>query len=314
MNCTPRIETANAEGIVDPTTDEVRAFNIMDEPKAVGNAFSDTFFAHKASDIVQATVTEPTASMAWAGEDTGDSTFNIRDEVNGLNLDFMSYSMYSMVGEDPTALRDLTVFACLASKAFTTFFQHLASNNTSMETGSWAYQPINASLPWDLTPAVTDARLVEDAPLADQQDVIHPISHTNRTGIVQVAKRIELLRMNAVAVWLSVAILAWLIIAMVIVTVFHRQYLRRLIRDVECLGDVLVLTAGSENLVHVIQESEAGRVAESEKAHLSARLGWFQDDDGKLKWRRDIGIVFLCDDYLVLMETMIPQSIIRYNV
>jgi hypothetical protein len=148
--------------------------------------------------------------LGWAGEDTGNNTFNIRDEANGLNLNFMSYFMYSMAGEDPAALIDLTAFTRLASKTFTTFFQHFAGNNISLETGSWAYQSINASMSSDLTPAVT--------------------------------------------VWLSVGILVWLIIATAIVTIFHRQYLRRLNRNVKYLGDVLVLTASSEDLVYVIQE------------------------------------------------------------
>ncbi|KAB8232676.1 DUF3433 domain-containing protein [Aspergillus alliaceus] len=309
MNCMPLVETASAEVTVDPTTGGVRAFSITDEPQTADNAFSDSFLAHRTSNRVQATVTYnatisygmlfmtqmltavnvrslygPGRVLGWTIEDRGDNTFNIRDEANGLNLDFMSYSMYSMANKDPSALIDPTVFTRYASKTFSTFFQHFASSNISMERGSLAYQPINASLPSDLPPAVTDVTLMEDAPLADQQDVIHPISHTNRTVVVRVSKQIELLQMNAVAIWLSVSILAWLIIATVTVTIFHRQYLRRLVRNVECLGDVLVLTAGSESLVHVIQEIQAGRIAESEKSRLFARLGWFQDGDGKARW------------------------------
>ena len=226
----------------------------------------------------------PSRIIGWAKEDRTDNTFNIRDEAHGLNLDFMSYSMYSLAGEDPAALLDPTVFSRLSSKTFSTFFQHFANSNLFMTTGSWVYQPINASLPPDLTPAVTDARLLGDAPLTDYQDEIHPISHTNRTVVVRVSKRVEMLQMNAVAVWLSVSILAWLITATVIVTVFHRQYLRRLIRNVECLGDMLVLTAGSENLVQLIREMQAGNLTESEKSHLCTRLGWFQDGDGKARW------------------------------
>lgn len=226
----------------------------------------------------------PSRILGFITEDTTDNTFNIRDEARGLNLDFMSYSMYSLAGEDPAALLEPTVFSSLSSKTFSTFFQHFANSNLTMTRGSWVYQPINASLPSDLTPAVTDATLLGNAPLTDYQDEIHPISHTNRTVVVRVSKNVEMLQMNAVAVWLGVSILAWLIIATVIVTVFHRQYLRRLIRNVECLGDMLVLTAGSENLVHMIREMQAGRLTESEKTCLCARLGWFQDDDGNVRW------------------------------
>ncbi|KAE8162573.1 hypothetical protein BDV40DRAFT_312370 [Aspergillus tamarii] len=309
MNCIPLVETANAEVTVDPATGEVRAFNITDEPQIADNAFSDVFLPHKTSDqelsqinynatvsygvlfmtqmLTAANVQNiigPSRILGFITEDTTDNTFNIRDEARGLNLDFMSYSMYSLAGEDPAALLEPTVFSSLSSKTFSTFFQHFANSNLTMTRGSWVYQPINASLPSDLTPAVTDATLLGNAPLTDYQDEIHPISHTNRTVVVRVSKNVEMLQMNAVAVWLGVSILAWLIIATVIVTVFHRQYLRRLIRNVECLGDMLVLTAGSENLVHMIREMQAGRLTESEKTCLCARLGWFQDDDGNVRW------------------------------
>ncbi|KAJ1705681.1 hypothetical protein NYO67_12157 [Aspergillus flavus] len=309
MNCMPLVETANAEVTVDPATGAVRAFEITEKPKVADNAFSDVFLPHRTSDQVlseiryNATVSYGVLFMTqmltaanvqklygasrlvgWTVEDTSDSTFNIRDEAHGLNMDFMSYSMYSLAGNDPAALLDPTVFSRLSSKTFSTFFQHFANSNISMKTGSWAYQPINASLPSDLTPAVTDATLLEDAPLTAYQDEIHPISHTNRTVVVRVSQRVEMLKMNAVAVWLSVSILAWLIIATLIVTIFHRQYLRRLIRNVECLGDMLILTAGSESLVHMIREMQAGKLTESEERRLCARLGWFQDGDGNARW------------------------------
>ena len=137
----------------------------------------------------------------YSTEDLIDNTYNIRDEINGLNMDFMTYSMYSMAGKDPTALLDTELFTKLAQKTFTTFFQHFVSNNISFETGGWAYQRINASLPSSLGPAIelVNGYLPGDT-ATEYQDVMHPISHTNRTVTAQISQRVELLQMNAVAV------------------------------------------------------------------------------------------------------------------
>ncbi|KAE8151048.1 hypothetical protein BDV25DRAFT_153274 [Aspergillus avenaceus] len=310
INCAPLIESANAQVTVDPTNGDIRSFDILDDPQEVDNAFTDNFLAHNTTNRVQALVTyNSTVSYGalfmtqmltaanvkklegatrvggWTYEDLSDNTFNIRDEANGLNMDFMTYSMYYMAGKDPKALLNLTTYERLASKTFTTFFQHFASNNISMETGGWAYQPINASLPSDLAPAVNNVtKPYQWISLADQQDELHPTSNINRTAVVTVDKRVELLQMNAVAVWISVGILSWLIIASFIVAIFHRHYLQRLVRNVECLGDILVMVAGSENLVRAVQEIQAGRLAETEKDRLHARLGWFEDGHGKARW------------------------------
>lgn len=63
----------------------------------------------------------------------------------------MTYAMYTRANWDPQTLLNTTVRADLASEAFTVFFfQHFVSSNVSLDTGSWAYQSINASVPLDL--------------------------------------------------------------------------------------------------------------------------------------------------------------------
>lgn len=223
----------------------------------------------------------------YHSEDLNDNTYNIRDAINGLNMDFMSYAMYSMANKDPQALLNPDRYLTLAQKTFTTFFQHFVSNNISLETGGWGYQRINASLPDTLGPVVEIANtyLTETrAKAATYQDDLHPISHTNRTVAAQVSQRVELLRMNAVAVWLSVGIMAWLILTTIVIATFQKRYFGRLVRNVECLGDVLVLIAGSTNLLQVVREIQAGQLAPEEYEHLQTRLGWFVDVDGALRW------------------------------
>lgn len=221
----------------------------------------------------------------YTTEDLLDNTYNIRDEINGLNMDFMSYAMYSMVNKDAKALLDMNTFTTLAQKTFTTFFQHFVSNDISLETGGWAYQKINASLPSELGPVL---ELVNDylpgTQAAAYQDVMHPISHTNRTVSATITQRVELLQMNAIAVWLSLSILAWLIATMAVVAVLQRRYFGSLVHNVECLGDMLVLIAGSANLLQLVRDIQAGRLVSGDYEHLNTRLGWFVDRDGELRW------------------------------
>lgn len=221
----------------------------------------------------------------YTTEDLNDNTYNIRDEINGLNMDFMSYAMYSMVNKDAKALLDMETFTTLAQKTFTIFFQHFVSNDVSLETGGWAYQKINGSLPHELGPVL---ELVNDylpgTKAAAYQDVMHPISQTNRTVSATITQRVELLQMNGIAVWLSLSILVWLIATTAVVAVLQKRYFGSLVRNVECLGDVLVLIAGSANLLQLVRDIQAGRLVAGDYEHLRTRLGWFVGKDGALRW------------------------------
>lgn len=218
-------------------------------------------------------------------EDLKDNTYNIRDEINGLNMDFMTYSMYTLAGRDPKRLSDPDTFNELAQRTFATFFQHFVSNEISMETGSWGYQKINASLPKELGPGLEiENNYLPGTKASKHQDVMHPISHTNRTVEARLTRRVELLQMNSVAVWLSISIMAWLIITTVVVALLQKRYFGSLVRNVECLGDVLVLIAGSTNLLQVVREIQAGRLLPESYEHLRTKLGWFVDEDGGLRW------------------------------
>ncbi|PLB55395.1 hypothetical protein P170DRAFT_39733 [Aspergillus steynii IBT 23096] len=310
MNCMPLVESADARITVNPSTGDIQTFSILDEPETMDDAFSDNFLVHNGTHrdpddlgylVFNATISygrlfmssmlTAASTLNLAGnrvigfttENTDDNTYTIRDETNGLNMDFMTYSMYSLAGKDPSALIDPDTFLKYASQTFTTFFQHFASNNISLTTGSWAYQPINASLPHDLAPAVDDIFMPSSEPAATQ-DVIHPISHTNRTVTARATRRVELLRMNDVAVGLSIGILGWLILTTAVVALLQRRFLGRMMRNVDCMGDVLVLIAGSENLIRVVREVQAGRASAEDTKNLRTKLGWFLDQNGEVRW------------------------------
>lgn len=218
-------------------------------------------------------------------EDLNDNTYNIRDDLSGLNMDFMSYAMYSMAGKNPQTLLDPTTYATLAGKTFTTFFQHFVSNDVSLETGGWGYQKINASLPSTLGPVIElENGFLPGTTASKYQDIMHPISHTNRTVSATITQRVELLQMNGIAVWLSLSILVWLIATTAVVAVLQKRYFGSLVRNVECLGDVLVLIAGSANLLQLVRDIQAGRLVKGDYEHLRTRLGWFVDREGGLRW------------------------------
>ncbi|EAW15029.1 DUF3433 domain-containing protein [Aspergillus clavatus NRRL 1] len=315
MNCNPIVESANAEVLVNPITGEIQSYKILDEPQMESSAFSDVFLPHAGGFVNRSTglmVYNATVSYGplfltsmltaadtirmygstrvggfMSAENVYDNTFNFRDETAGLNLDLMTYAMFSMARQDPSALLDIDTFQSMAQKTFSTFFQHFVSNNVSMITGGWAYQSINASLPPDLGLAMEDAYSASGASrarLSDYQDVRQPVSHTNRTVVAKVSRRVELLQMNTVALGLSIGILAWLMIVTIVIAVLQRQYLGSLIRNIECLGDVLVLVAGSDKLVRVVREINRGALKQDELDNLHARLGWFVDTQGRLRW------------------------------
>ncbi|KAL1626267.1 hypothetical protein SLS54_003104 [Diplodia seriata] len=186
----------------------------------------------------------PDTTSAVPDEDASDRAFNVRDPTRGLNLDYMTYAMYSLAHQDPLALLNTTAMDALARRTFSTFFQHYASGD-----GGWAFQPLNATLPNDLgayyagSPAVPPPR--SGGPTS------------NGTAVVRISRRTDVLDVNAAAVWLSVGILAWLAATVAVVAGLQRRYLRGLDRDVGCVADVLVLVAGSERLLRLMREGRA---------------------------------------------------------
>ncbi|KAJ5620837.1 hypothetical protein N7510_004821 [Penicillium lagena] len=310
LTCKPILESTTANISVNLENGEIQKFDLVNEAKELSSAFADNFLPHvqnvssaSGSKACNATlslgrlfmisllsaakldvVVSGSSPNSYTVESLSDKTYNILDDNNGLNMDFMSYSMYTMANKNPDALLDPTKLKTLAEKTFTTFFQHFASNNVSLETGSWAFQKINASLPTNLGTAVNMNHSVLTNETAAQQDLIHPISHTNRTVEANFARRVEVLKINSIAVWLSISIMSWLVLTTVVVAVFQKRYFGSLVRGVECLGDVLVLIADSTNLFQVVRGIQSTRLQPSGYKYLQTRLGWFIDTAGKLRW------------------------------
>src|SRR5438045_3367785 len=121
---------------------EMSAADVM---SSYGVLFQDSLLNAAALDRLDGNV------HAWGSENLDVKTFNFRTQ--GLNVDFMSYAMYSLVGEDAEALLDLAILQSCAQRVFSTFFQHFVSSNVTSD-GSWAFQRIGERLPQDLGPII----------------------------------------------------------------------------------------------------------------------------------------------------------------
>ena len=173
-------------------------------------------------------------------EDLTDKTFNFR--LPGLNSDYMSYAMFSLVQRNPQALLDHTTLQTTAQEVFTTFFQHYASDNVTLADGGRVFQPIGATLPVDLPPIVnvsynsSDARYKFTASSYQDTDVR---TSTNRSVEAAVHTSVNEHVMSSTAVFLCLAILAFLICIAVLVYFPYASYFKGLPRDVDTLASVI---------------------------------------------------------------------------
>ncbi|KAF2144855.1 uncharacterized protein K452DRAFT_343342 [Aplosporella prunicola CBS 121167] len=307
LNCMPIIETATSHITVDLNTGQVKSFNITDTPIVDTVAWSaglvgrelhsglvnDVFKSEynvtasygvlfllsllEAADINM--VGGYDITFGYIEENIDDDTFNFRDRDNGLNLDFMTYSMYKQANEDPKALLDEKTMESLVQRTFATFFQHFVSSNMSLETGGWAYQAVNTGLSPGLAAFYNVS--VEEGETRFRNE-LHPVPDTDQTVTIQISTPIELLRMNPIAVWLSVSIIGWLIATVIVVAAIQRIHLKRLIRDVECIADVLVLVAGSDKLLRLLRGRDWKDLESDDR--IMTTLGTFEDSDGENRW------------------------------
>jgi len=220
-----------------------------------------------------------------ADENLMDNAFNIRDNITGLTLDFMSYASFVRSGRDPEALLDKDVLLNHTQEVFSTFFTHFASGNSSLTTGGWVYQPIGANL-GDLGPPApgTFPQNAPDGTPAINISSLQP-QNTQHTITAVMSTRIEVLRMNQTAFWVCLALLIWLVLTTFVLLALQRWYLSDLHRNVESLADILVLIAGSEKLLGAVRQHGVDGLRNSD---LQTRLGWFRTENGKMRWGIEI--------------------------
>jgi hypothetical protein len=297
--CKPIIETAESSVTVDRSTGQVHSHKLETTASPADAAWSDVFTRHDNPwTDYNGTYLEPSPQNITASfgilfldallgladrshsstvsytESLDENAFVFRDPNNGINMDLMTYSMYTLANKDPEALLNFTTLAKHADRTFQAFFQHFVNSGLSPSKGGYAYQPINDNSIDSLGPAVdkNGTRIAEKN---------FPVLNTNRTIEASISHRIRVLHMNTTATYLSTAILIWLIFTTFVVTGLQRQYTRFMNRDVQLVADMLVLIAGSDNLLDLMEEKG---VELKKSKDVKTMLGWFKDRSGEVRW------------------------------
>ncbi|KAI4605840.1 hypothetical protein J4E80_010373 [Alternaria sp. BMP 0032] len=291
LNCMPIFESSQAEVTVEPKTGVVQHYRLLDVPVREDVACYGPLFVQwllNAANIDGPSSKSPPRTYENSPRPnpqySDGRAFNMRDNTTGLNLDFMSYAAYAQVGFDPTALLDPEVLARTSSTVFSTFFQHFVNSNLSRESGGYVYQPRGMELKINAPMDDMPIQYMPDGSIAPKFEDI--VRNTNATTTAELSTQVEVLQMNLVAFWIATSILIWLIITIIILGSVQRKYYGGMMRNIECIADVLVLIAGSERLLEVIREKGFDAIVKEDK--MLTRMGWFRDVDGTMRWRIDL--------------------------
>ncbi|OAL47772.1 hypothetical protein IQ07DRAFT_571304 [Pyrenochaeta sp. DS3sAY3a] len=300
-HCQPIIETTKAEVTIDRDSGAVHSYSIKDSIIADTSAWEDVFTRHeldKSDTIYETNYTGPLNITTSYGilfldsllgsadrrhessqgvvyyEDLNDNAFVIRDQKRGLNMDLMTYSMFNLAKKDPDALLDYTTLVEHADQTFQAFFQQFVNSGLSFQKGGYAYQRIDDRSTETLGRPVD----INGTVLAERQ---FTAQSNNRTVVASLSNRIRVLHMNVVATYLSTAILIWLLGTAFIIVCLQRKYTGSMLRDVQLIADMLVLVAGSDNFLELVQDKG---VALKRDGETKTMLGWFKDRDGEVRW------------------------------
>ncbi|KIW31793.1 uncharacterized protein PV07_03385 [Cladophialophora immunda] len=303
LNCMPIFETASAVVTVDVASATVQQYHLTTRPLNDSTAWSDPWLVHGNQTLIELGSDEShvptvnvTVSYGWlflesllsAADTAGladsnsfegvvsyqnpfDKTFNFRQ--TGLNTDFMSYASLALQNNDIEALLDPDVLYSTSNKVFATFFQHFVSNNISMEQGSYGFQAVGATLPWDL-PLIFNEDSTSTTVYQDQNATSHFSNSVNATIHVD----IQQLHMPPVAVCQSLSILAILLAITCWIYTRHRQYFKALPRDVDSIASVLGFVYASPKLLKWVDEHkhlEDWGLGKGDEPEVMARMGWF---------------------------------------
>jgi hypothetical protein len=173
--------------------------------------------------------------------DIVNNVLNIKNNLTGLNLDFMSYASYVRSQGDAGSLIDQDALLRHTQATFLLFFQHYVSSNVSLETGGSAYQPIGANLDDLRGPAESTLRQINPGGkvAVNFQDL--PPQNTERLVNATITTRVETPDMSHNAFLVCLVIPCWLVITVIIVAWLHRWTFKELNRNVESIADTLVL-------------------------------------------------------------------------
>jgi hypothetical protein len=208
----------------------------------------------------------------------------------------MSYVSYKQSRQSyPEALIDQKTLLERSQATFSLFFKHFVNSGMSSDTGGWAFQEVGSRLvvePRMQGYYTTTMQNATHIPLrshsflpngdpAPQFEDVSPRSN-NQNGTATLTTSVETLSLNKKAFWVATGILVSLTCIMVTFIILNQNYSGGMIRNVECIADVIVLIAGSERLLALVQEKGIEAIVKEDKIHT--QLSWFEDDDGKQRW------------------------------
>ncbi|KAL1598896.1 hypothetical protein SLS60_008040 [Paraconiothyrium brasiliense] len=296
--CQPVIDYTEANVTLDTESHVVYSYELLRKPEPIKSAWSDVFVRHDLSGSGEHYERNYTGRLnmttsfgilyldaIFGGADRGsvgaptledldDNVYNIRDRGLGLNMDLMTYSMFTLGGKDARVLLNYTALTTHANRTFQTFFQHFVNEKLTTTEGSWAYQKLGDTSLEGLGQAVD-----ENGTAVAERVYIRP--DTNPTVTASVSRRIQILHMNTVATYLSAGLVIWLMATTAIVTCVQRRYTKFMLRNVEVMADVLVLVAGSEKFLSLVQQRGLDLKRDTE---VKTMLGWFKGRDGEVRW------------------------------
>jgi hypothetical protein len=216
----------------------------------------------------------------------GDEVLNERLFVfrqPGLNVDLMSFAIWSLLGGDISKLLDTEILSETANKVFATFFQHFVSDTSG--GGGRAFQALDYGLPADLLPAINQ----NGSTLTAYQD--HNSSTTVSPTLSAVISRpIYKLDMPLVAVAICLGVLVFVIMISLFITVVYRHYFKALPRDVDTLASILAMVYDSPKLQHWIAERDRVEALglrsnkNNRDFELRAMIGYFEGSEGTTRW------------------------------
>ncbi|OAG04389.1 uncharacterized protein CC84DRAFT_1259792 [Paraphaeosphaeria sporulosa] len=314
VDCQPVIEIASARVTVGQDGG-VSNFELMEDPKPYNDPWKDVFvsYTHNSSDAGQSPnddyqqngnvtssygiyflssllkapqigyVTSDDETNVWTFDSiypnytrTG-APFFIREDQSGMDL--MSYCMHYLADKNTTALlTNTTLYSELVDKTIGTFFAHFATGDTDAMPRR-VYQQPGDRMP-DLGKKVVFDEKTKT--LKQEDPETYPPAKPDATVDARLDHRVQLLRMNHVATWLSFGILVSLLLITIAISFLHRRFLSPLHRNIESMADVMLLVAGSDHLLTLVKDHGIEALRQDE--NLLVRLGWFRSETGKLRW------------------------------
>jgi hypothetical protein len=187
--------------------------------------------------------------------------------------------MYYLADRNTSALlTNTTRYSELVDQTFRTFFAHFVAGDAG-SISRRAYQKVGDKMPDLGRKVVYDT---ESGLLKQEDPETYPSRSTDITVDAQLNRRVQLLKMNPAATWISLSILITLVLITIVVLFFHRRFLSPLYRNVDCMADIMLLIAGSDHLLALVKERGIEALREDE--NLLVRLGWFRSENGQLRW------------------------------